>query len=604
MSVLWTLNRLRAMSLPEIVHRLDEKTKKITARSRLEGWAQYAGDGGVPSLPALREYVAAFDEKTREEIACAAEHVLNGRFAALGCEWPRRDPGNLFPSELWRLDPVTGNLWAGAEYYCFDIPYRHERERGDIKYAWEMNRLQFLHPLAAQVFFNNDVRALAAIESAIASWYAANPPFRGLCWNSGIEIALRAVSFLIVSTLAGEKLAPETVAKIRAALAASLFWVTRYPSRFSSANNHLIAESASEFLITLAMPEIPAAEAIHIRVRHILEEEAQKQFFSDGVPAEQSPAYGAFAAELLLLAHTCSSLGVAAHARLDRFADFVFSLADQRGCVPAIGDDDEGRVLRFMPSHETYAFDVARRIKPAHVPTGLSIFRDGGYSIFRDRRWHVVFDHGPLGYLSIAAHGHADALSVIVSLDGTPLLVDPGTYLYHSGGDDRDWFRGTPAHNTLNIAGENQSIIAGPFNWSMKARSRLEEVRDGPAWRITASHDGYEKRFGVRHRRSVAAHQGGLLIEDQLLGATREAEIAFQLAPGLEARVDGAQCHVANADRALATFSFKNPGDVLLHDGVVSPGFGVKRSAPRLVWHGTLDENCASLAIRAAGCTA
>src|SRR5581483_7488474 len=279
-----------------------------------------------------------------------------------------------------------------------------------------------------------------------------------------------------------------------------------------------------------------------------------------------------------------------ARARLDRVADFIYSLADRKGRIPAIGDDDEGRVLAFVPSHETYAFEVARRIKAPHVPMGLSVFRDGGYSIFRDRRWHAVFDHGPLGYLSIAAHGHADALSVIVSLDGQPLLVDPGTYLYHSGGGERDWFRGTPAHNTLNIAGESQSLISGPFNWSAKAETHLEEVRDGPDWRITASHDGYEKRFGVRHRRSFAAHESGLLIRDRLLGDAREAEISFQLAPGLDALVDGTQCHVASQNRALATFSFKNPGSVSLRDGVVSPRFGVKRSAPRLVWRGRIDE--------------
>ncbi len=95
--------------------------------------------------------------------------MLDGRFSALGREWPRRSPENLFPAELWRLDPVTGKLWPGAETYCFDIPYRHERERGDIKYVWEINRLQFLHPLAAQFVLTGDAQALAALGSAIAS---------------------------------------------------------------------------------------------------------------------------------------------------------------------------------------------------------------------------------------------------------------------------------------------------------------------------------------------------------------------------------------------------------------------------------------------------
>lgn len=124
--------------------------------------------------------------------------------------------------------------------------------------------------------------------------------------------------------------------------------------------------------------------------------------------------------------------------RLDRFADFIFCpadekgrfcLADEKGRVPSIGDDDEGRALSFVPAHGTYAFDIARRIKPPVTLPSIQVFRRGGYSVIRDFRWHVIFDHGPLGYLAIAAHGHADALSVCIALDSKPLLVDPGTSL-------------------------------------------------------------------------------------------------------------------------------------------------------------------------------
>ncbi|TIQ17227.1 heparinase II/III-family protein, partial [Mesorhizobium sp.] len=88
----------------------------------------------------------------------------------------------------------------------------------------------------------------------------------------------------------------------------------------------------------------------------------------------------------------------------------------------------------------------------------------------------------PLGYLSIAAHGHADALSLTLCVDGEPVLVDPGTWLYGSGGVWRDWFRSTPAHNTLNIEGKSQSIIAGTFNWSHKAVAALVESEPGTHW--------------------------------------------------------------------------------------------------------------------------
>ncbi len=503
MNFAWTVNRLRAMSLPEIAHRLGEKTKKVVAKERLEGWPRYESAGLAPVLPSLRDHVAALDSETRNEIADAASRTLAGRFSALGCEWPRRSREDLFLAELWRLDPLTGTLWPGAESYCFDIPYRHERERGDVKYVLEINRLQFLHPLAAQAVFAGDVAALVAIEAAIVSWHADNPPFRGLAWSSGIEIALRAISLLIVSSLLADRLDRDVIAKIRAILSASLFWLARYPSQHSSANNHRIAEAAGEYLIALAMPELARAQRLRQSSRRVLAAEAEKQIRGDGAPAEQSPSYGAFSAELLLLCHASAPIGVQTRARLDLFADYVFWLADRKGRIPAIGDDDEGRVLCFAPPHGVYAYAIASAIKNASNPCGVRIFREGGLSVIRNARWRLIFDHGPLGYLAIAAHGHADALSLSASLDGEPLLVDPGTYCY-AGGAERDWFRGTPAHNTLNIGGENQSRISGPFNWSQKARCRLDGAHEDALWRIAASHDGYQRRFGVRHQRTFS----------------------------------------------------------------------------------------------------
>lgn len=578
------------MSAGEIAHRFAEKAKKIAAKNRLEGWARYQNDGPTPVLPAIKPLVAAFDPAMRGKVAAVAAEALAGHFHALGRSWPERSSSDLFPPELWRLDPATGLLWPGAEEYCFDIAYRHDRQHGDVKYVWEINRLQFLQALAAEAFLTGNVTAVEATEAAITSWFAANPPFRGLAWCSGIEIALRSISLLTVTTLIGERLTPETTAKIRSILAASFRWLERYPSRYSSANNHLIAELSGLHLIALSMPHLPRAARIRAMAERELAHEAGKQFFADGVGAEQSPTYGAFSAEFLLLCNACAPLAPAVKARLDRFADHIFWLVDSRGRVPSIGDNDEGRVLCFDPFGETYAFDVACRIKPAEVPTGIRIFRSGGYTVVRNPVWQIVFDHGPLGYLSIAAHGHADALSFSANIHGTPLLVDPGTYLYHAGHEDRDWYRGTPAHNTLNVQGEDQSCISGPFNWSHRAQCSLDDVAETAPWHVTASHDGYQKRFGVRHRRTLKADGDVLVVEDCLLGSPHVVEIVFQFAPNLELRLEKNVCQVFQADIELATVEFDAAGQITCVEGRVSPAFGLQLAAPRLVWRGKAGE--------------
>ena len=115
----------------------------------------------------------------------------------------------------------------------------------------------------------------------------------------------------------------------------------------------------------------------------------------------------------------------------------------------------------------------------------------------------LTFDHGPVGYLSIAAHGHADTLAVWLSIGSQPIFVDAGTYRYHSTRALRDAFRETAVHNTLTLGGLPSSRPAGPFNWAAKARARCIALEDGPIARVVAEHDGYVARFGLRHRRTV-----------------------------------------------------------------------------------------------------
>ncbi len=641
MSLTWYLHRLRAMSVGELAHRIAEKARKERARGRLEGWARYPGAEVLP-LPGLRERLLAAPQPLRQRIRQAAEIALSGRYSALGVAWPQRRCEQLFDAEVWRLDPVTGGQWPGAEAYCFDIAYRHERRLGDIKYVWEFNRLQFLQPLAAHALLASDTASLAAIEAAIGSWHDANPPFRGLGWNSGIEVALRTISLLVVVSLVGEQLSSDCRRRVGSILAASAVWLGRFPSRFSSANNHLVAELAGEFLIGLAMPALARSARRVTWARTRLVEEATRQILADGVPAEQSPTYGAFTAEFLLL---CAAVAEAAGQplppalgdRLRAFSDFIGWIALDDGTVPAIGDDDEGRVLTLGGHEAAYPGSIANAIagflgrgagtavpagfreallgRPAAARltalAGLRVFETGGYSVVNepvgDRRLSLVFDHGPLGYLSIAAHGHADALALTLAVDGRPVLVDPGTYLYHSGGAWRDWFRGSLAHNTLTIADADQSTISGAFNWSHKATSRLEHRGDGARWSLSASHDGYLKRFGVVHRRSIERIEDGLVITDQLLGAAaRPARLAFQLAPDLEAEIAGREVVVCRNGSPVLTLAFEI-GELSIDRGVagggagwVSPAFGTLVPAGCIVWRGVVGASGRRVAVRPA----
>ncbi|WP_170249391.1 heparinase II/III family protein [Methylobacterium haplocladii] len=623
------------MSVPEIVFRLGEHLERSRVRRMSRAFASPPTHVHLHTIPGLDDkLIANATPAFCRRLDVTVANILEGKFSALGATWPDTDPENLFPEEAWRIDPQTGRSWPGSESFAFDIKYRGSGELGDIKYVWEKNRLQGLQALAAAVSLNHDRRALAALEDAIASWARHNPPYTGVGWNSGIEVALRGVSLILAYNFCSDRLNDQTKRLILQILSSSRDFLERFPSKFSSANNHAMAEHLGLLLIEATVRTRGGdLQRVRHQYAHIARETAL-QILPDGAPAEQSPTYGAFTAEMVLLGNFVADtlgLGVSglAKQRLLAFADFIAALSTPGGSLPAIGDDDEGRVLTLDAATErSYVRSVAQAIQATYDDLGtcrqdepdelrnvlfgcsrlshpsgrhLRTFPQGGYTVVSDRRTgrylHLVIDHGPLGYLSIAAHGHADTNAVVFSIDGEAVLCDPGTYLYHGGGAWRTWFRGTSAHNTLTLGGVDQSTIRGPFNWGHKADARLVETKNREDWLVRVAHDGYRARFGVDHVRTIEAAPSGFTLVDQLQPSpgTEEVSIAFQFAPGIRIDNMSADLVFSRDGDELGRLSFDHPGDVSVREGEdridggwVSNRFGEMCPAPRVVWRGHL----------------
>ncbi len=621
----WYANRLRSMSAAEIAHRLHERFCREISERGSTAWADFdQGDGPLPALPRvpLDGDVATL---VLPQLESTADRVASGQIELLGQRWPARRT-----AADWHLDPVTGRHWP-ASVYCFKVQFRHDRSMGDAKYLWELNRLQYLQPIAALAKLRRDAKLQEFCLTEISSWMEGNRPFNGLSWATGVEVALRMVSLLTVfSFIDHDTIAPEMRVKMRACLAAHGNWLARFPSRFSSANNHLIAEAAALFVLGTLWPDLPQAREYADYGRRTLVEEVTRQILNDGVGAEQTPSYTAFVLEWYLLALWIAEkfgkpFPASVHARLKRAGEHLRWITDAGGNQPRIGDDDEGRVIVSEGYEGDYVSSVLSCLSAflgrpdiapplprpglrnlffgypetaGRAPKGVRRFDAGGYTVARkiigDRNVMLVLDHGPLGFLSIAAHGHADALSLWLHIDDQPVLVDAGTYLYHTGGSWRDALRGTPAHNTLTLDFANSSTIAGPFNWSHKATTwALSGTHpEGPCF-AAGAHDGYRRHFGVAHERHVAHCENGFTVHDTLTGtltASPQVEIAYLLHPDLEARIDGDRVIVSRNGGPI--FSVCGPRlNVQIHAGETnpsrgwySPRFGEKMPAAQIVF--------------------
>ena len=197
--------------------------------------------------------------------------------------------------------------------------------------------------------------------------------------------------------------------------------------------------------------------------------------------------------------------------RLCAMADSAAALVDERSRPPRQGDSDEGRALvidapvsnssmALLALAETLVGRLDWWLRPpadvrssivGSLTSGkpriegrprrrLSRFADAGITLLRTTGENEIWcrcDSGPHGYLSIAAHAHADALSVEVRYAGMDILADPGTYCYHGEREWRSYFRSTIAHNTAEVDGRSQSSEGGPFMW----------VRHAHAWEVEVS---------------------------------------------------------------------------------------------------------------------
>jgi hypothetical protein len=243
-------------------------------------------------------------------------------------------------------------------------------------------------------------------------------------------------------------------------------------------------------------------------------------------------------------------------------------------------------------------------------------FPESGYHLLQSGRvgegaLSLFFDCAELGYGAIAAHGHADALSIALRLDRRDVLVDPGTFDYFTYPEWRQYFRQTRSHNTLMVDDQDQSELQGSFLWGERANCRLESWQaEGETTTAVGSHDGYRRLDDpLIHRRTLCLRGDGGVIEviDEIECRERhKLSLRFQFSEycTLQALGDNAyRVRVEGLSRSLL-FRFADGLSARLYQGSESPragwvsrGYHRKAPAPQLVLEGEA-RGSASLATR------
>jgi hypothetical protein len=586
----WYARRLGRMSPAEIAWRAREQavrrawSRRQVRRDRVVSLRALPERERRFSVVLPPDAAAGVPAEAGAAIIADADRLLKGEWEMLGVV--RTD----MVQPDWFHDPVTGRR-SNPDTYAFSLNQRDEAQVGNIKQVWEVNRLQHLTLLATAWYLTHEEQYAERVADQLRSWWRENPFLSGINWTSGIEIGIRLINFAWIRRLLdgwppvadlfeGDQLALRQIHWHQQYLAA-------FESRGSSANNHVIAEAAGQLAASCAFPWFAESQRWRRDSASLLERELAHNTFPSGINRELASDYHGFVAELGLFAAVEASaagapLSDGTWRRLCAMADGMAALVDARVQPPRQGDSDEGRVLLLdAPEHNRWPSllalgdalvgrldwwppttpnagsalagalaDAKREItgRPERRP---SRFKDAGIAVLRTNAdlpeiW-CRCDSGPHGFLSIAAHAHADALSVEVRYGGVDILADPGTYCYHGEPEWRSYFRSTFAHNTVEIAGRSQSLDGGPFLWLRHAQTREVDVRD-PELNWIGEHDGYTSlNPPAQHRRSVKLDPAARAIEiTDVVGAPgHEVRLAFHLGPLVQVRLEGTHADLA-----------------------------------------------------------
>ena len=551
------------MGAGEIVHRA-----KIALRARLappawELWTppqaveRLFEDAGPPlasDRPSALVHPDALDGADARVLE-AGRRLAEGRWSLFGHEVVLDDPPD------WNRNYLTGAAWPDLS--SSKVPYRRADVAGGVKWTWELGRLTTLPTMALAARRSGDDALAARCERWLADWNESNPLGHGVHYTSGIELAVRVLTMQWTLVLLGHRFEPDTVRATLGLMAQQALHCRDHLSLGSSANNHLIAEYAAMTVMGAVHPSLRGAAALLERGLAGLEREALAQLHEDGTPAEQAFGYLPFIWELLLLPFLAAEaagrrVDPAVRARLAATLAFARDLRLPNGRLPSIGDEDDARALlaeldaprldlvggalaAWLGGGAAGLEDSARELAllltgrdaaPAVPPrSGEMRFPHGGYTAWRHGDVLVTFDHGPLGYGALAAHGHADALAITVHAGAVPLIADPGTFAYQDDPAARDRCRSTPVHATVHFGGRSQSEMLGPFLWGRRAKVEADGAGAACTWWT-----------GEHHRRAVRVAPGRIEIDDRVEGPA--PMLAFPLPPGAEVRLDGARTEV------------------------------------------------------------
>lgn len=564
----------------------------------------------------------------------AGDDILKHRFNLLGSgpyvpDDPEQQGLDGYRPIDWHLDPVSGLRFPrDIPYKSWDL-FKMRPGNADIKLPWELARCQHWPVLGQCWRISGEPRYALEMIRQLDDFMEANPVGIGIHWTCTMDVALRALNWALGLGLIRKCALIDDAALLRAyshLFDHGVFIHENLENKYEVTSNHFLSNVVGLYYLASVFRDLPEAATWDAFYRDALEREMQIQVLADGADYESSIPYHRLVTELFLGGARLADfrnepLSAGYRLRLKSMLDYMAAVLRPDGLMPQVGDADDGRLHIFSgyghwnpqdarhlfgpaaltlnePGWLKYAgpdgawesawwgFDISQiSFADNELPEHARLFPEAGIAVSRREGHFLLISNGIVGTKGFGNHKHNDQLGFELHLDGNPLIVDPGSYVYTSDFEARNLFRSTRYHNTLSIDGEEQNEMRPEWLFRMFETANAEHLHFHASDETTeyhGRHAGYArlpKGKVVHERRFRLLHGIRMLVISDLLDGEGAHELRwhFHLAPETAAENLGSGlCGIQVGKTRYVLASMENI-EASLHEAHYSPGYGLRQ---------------------------
>lgn len=375
-----------------------------------------------------------------------ANLILQNTFTILGCT-------KTFSKKIPWHDDIKNNYTFDANSFYQDIQPNTQEATSfddyfpDIKVPWELSRMNHLYILGKSYETTSDEKYAHYFQEHILDWITHNKFLLGVNWVCPMDVALRALNILWGWHFFknSSSISASFWEELTCSLYGHAYYLEHNWENFPPTSNHYLSDLIGYFYLCFFFEQFPYFQKQKLWCHAELFKEFGIQIQEDGTSYEGSTHYHILMTELYLhfvILGTIHSLKFSNlfMLKLKKMLQFIEDITDEAGNIVYIGDMDGGKIMTGLENT-----NKAKRVNY------VQHYKNFGLTIIKDKGWHITFRNQIYSTHQPSGHFHEDDLSITVSLNGIPILIDPGSYLYTANPRWRNLFRGYESHNTINV---------------------------------------------------------------------------------------------------------------------------------------------------------